>query len=97
MTVDYHSRLLSRQQAVYDDPSLPDELLYGRAGYLYALLYVRRHLGEEAVSSDIIRKVSLSFTCTVFLSCYYTYRHVQYVLYSNRYTYIVLLSCTIVS
>ena len=51
-------RLLSLSQHVLTDPSLPDEVLYGRSGYLLALLFVRRHLGEDAVPQEIVRRVS---------------------------------------
>ena len=37
--------------------NLPDELLYGRSGYLFALLYLRKELGDGIVPSTIIRKV----------------------------------------
>ena len=30
------------------------ELLYGRAGYLYALLFLRKHLGPSAVDPDLV-------------------------------------------
>lgn len=37
---------------------LPDELLYGRAGYLYALLFVRKHLKENnCITLELIRSV----------------------------------------
>ena len=36
---------------------LPDELLYGRVGYLYCLLHLRQELGDQAVPTIIIRKV----------------------------------------
>ena len=36
---------------------LPDELLYGRVGYLYCLLYLRQEIGDSAVPTIIIRKV----------------------------------------
>ena len=39
------------------DPSLPDEVLFGRSGYLGALLFVSRHLGDDAVPQDIIHRV----------------------------------------
>ena len=31
-----------------------DELLYGRAGLLYALLYTRRHVGDDAVPDSLL-------------------------------------------
>ncbi|XP_078377053.1 lanC-like protein 2 isoform X3 [Oculina patagonica] len=39
------------------DPSLPDEVLYGRAGYLFSLLYVQQHLGAEKINHGIINQV----------------------------------------
>ncbi|KAJ0180506.1 hypothetical protein K1T71_003910 [Dendrolimus kikuchii] len=36
----------------------PDELLYGKAGYLYALLFVNRHIsGKEVIPANHIEKV----------------------------------------
>ena len=31
--------------------NLPDELLYGRAGFLWACLFLNKHLGEGAIPS----------------------------------------------
>lgn len=51
-------RLLQLQRAVLSpDSDMPDELLYGRAGYLYALLYVNQQMGADAVEQDVITKV----------------------------------------
>ncbi|XP_064632805.1 lanC-like protein 2 [Lineus longissimus] len=50
-------RLLSLQDAVINDPNLPNEVLFGRVGYLFGLLFVRQHLGVEAVNSSILSKV----------------------------------------
>lgn len=36
---------------------IPDELLYGRAGYLFSLLYVRKNISPSAVDDDLIRQV----------------------------------------
>ncbi|XP_010555129.1 PREDICTED: lanC-like protein GCL2 [Tarenaya hassleriana] len=36
---------------------LPDELLYGRAGYLWACLFLNKHIGEETVPSATISEV----------------------------------------
>ena len=50
--------LLARAQEVAELPSsVPDELLYGRAGYLYTLLWLRSELGEAAVPSGLVRRV----------------------------------------
>lgn len=36
----------------------PDELLYGKAGYLYALLFVNKHIcGKEIIPANHIEKV----------------------------------------
>lgn len=52
------SRLLQLQRSVLSpDSDIPDELLYGRAGYLYALLYVNKEIGSDAVDEDTITKV----------------------------------------
>jgi hypothetical protein len=51
-------RLTSLHDAVCRDDSLPDEFLFGRVGYLFALLFVRQHLGEEVVNNSILSKVS---------------------------------------
>lgn len=51
-------RLLQLQRAVLSpDADVPDELLYGRAGYLYALLYVNKELGADAVDEGTVAKV----------------------------------------
>lgn len=60
------SRLLQLQRAVLSpDSDVPDELLYGRAGFLYALLYVNKEISRDAVDEATIAKVTpppLSFT-----------------------------------
>nr|XP_043897690.1 lanC-like protein 2 isoform X2 [Solea senegalensis]XP_043897699.1 lanC-like protein 2 isoform X2 [Solea senegalensis] len=55
---DCLSRLLQLQRSVLSpDSEMPDELLYGRAGYLYALLYVNKEMGGDTVDENIITKV----------------------------------------
>ena len=52
------SQIISLAADVTDLSSgLPDELLYGRAGYLYCLLYLRQEIGDSCVPTIIIRKV----------------------------------------
>ena len=52
------SQIISLAADVTDLSSgLPDELLYGRVGYLYCLLYLRQEIGDSAVPTIIIRKV----------------------------------------
>ena len=52
------SQIISLAADVTDLSSgLPDELLYGRVGYLYCILYLRQEIGDSAVPTIIIRKV----------------------------------------
>lgn len=37
--------------------SNPDEHLYGRAGYLYTLMFLRREIGHQAVDTQLITEV----------------------------------------
>ncbi|KAK7494624.1 hypothetical protein BaRGS_00014022 [Batillaria attramentaria] len=39
------------------DPRMPDEHLYGRAGYLAALMYVQTQLGQDAIHREVVVKV----------------------------------------
>nr|XP_057916083.1 lanC-like protein 2 isoform X2 [Doryrhamphus excisus] len=56
---DCLARLLQLQRSVLSpDSEMPDELLYGRAGYLYALLYVNSQLGNAAVEDATIAEVA---------------------------------------
>uniref|UniRef100_A0A672GWT5 Glutathione S-transferase LANCL1 n=1 Tax=Salarias fasciatus TaxID=181472 RepID=A0A672GWT5_SALFA len=52
------TRLLRYHQAARGSAALPDEMLYGRMGYLYALAFVRRQLGEERVPLEYIQQIS---------------------------------------
>lgn len=50
--------ILSLADQVCSVPSsLPDELLYGRAGYLFTLLYLRAEVGVDSVPSTLLRRV----------------------------------------
>ncbi|XP_015710381.1 lanC-like protein 2 isoform X3 [Coturnix japonica] len=52
------SRLLQLQRTVRSmDAEFPDELLYGRAGYLYALLYLNTEIASDTVPQSIIKEV----------------------------------------
>ena len=53
----YNDRLTARHTDVVNDPQIPDELMYGRSGYLHSLLFVQAHLGPEAIEEYIIDKV----------------------------------------
>lgn len=37
---------------------LPDELLYGRSGYLFSLIYLRHHLGPGVVDDQLMKQVT---------------------------------------
>lgn len=51
-------RLLQLQRSVLSqDSEMPDELLYGRTGYLYALLYINKEIGADTVDESTITKV----------------------------------------
>lgn len=64
------SRLLQLQHSVLSpDSDIPDELLYGRAGYLYALLYVNKEIGADTVDEATITKVR--YTCIRMLSYFH--------------------------
>jgi len=51
------NQLLEMVDIVESDPAIPDELLFGRAGYIYALLFVRKHLGDEVIPDDSFNRV----------------------------------------
>ena len=64
-------RLESLCQLVCDDPSMPDELLFGRVGYIYALLFVQQHLGEGKIDNSLVLKVNLyvnSLHCCLYIT-----------------------------
>ncbi|KAK7110913.1 glutathione S-transferase LANCL1-like [Littorina saxatilis] len=51
------SRLEGLSGEVVKESGTPDEHLYGRAGYLAALMFVQSHLGSNVIHVDTIRKV----------------------------------------
>uniref|UniRef100_A0A8C6YT35 LanC like glutathione S-transferase 2 n=1 Tax=Nothoprocta perdicaria TaxID=30464 RepID=A0A8C6YT35_NOTPE len=54
------AKLLQLQRTVIStDAELPDELLYGRAGYLYALLYLNTEIGPDTVPQSAINEVRM--------------------------------------
>ena len=53
MLVIFVSRLRVMCEKAITDPSLPDELLFGRAGVLFALLFLREsEIGESAARQE---------------------------------------------
>lgn len=68
--VDRYLRTIAKERAAVVDlegaaKELPDELLYGRAGYLYTLLFLRKELSElpstsTIISDELIRSVVMA-------------------------------------
>ncbi|XP_063778521.1 lanC-like protein 2 [Pseudophryne corroboree] len=57
-STDCITKLLQLHRGVVGaDPELSDELLYGRAGYLYALLYVNKEIGPDTVPQATIKEL----------------------------------------
>eukprot|EP00062_Callorhinchus_milii_P012588 gi/632959781/ref/XP_007895817.1/ PREDICTED: lanC-like protein 2 [Callorhinchus milii] len=57
-SLDCIKKLLHLHRSVVSlDSEIPDELLYGRAGYLYALLYVNAEIGPDIVPQTNIKEV----------------------------------------
>jgi cysteine synthase len=49
--------VLSYAETVSSDEFDASEILFGRAGYLTALLYLLRHLGPKSVPNEVFEKV----------------------------------------
>ena len=60
-----------------NDKSIPDEVLYGKAGYLYALLFVQKYIGEGTVNERTILKVMYCYPSEVFKLCNEVTRHTE--------------------
>ncbi|NXS02524.1 LANC2 protein, partial [Oxylabes madagascariensis] len=54
---DSESKECVTKTVISTDSELPDELLYGRAGYLYALLYLNTEIGPDTVPQSVIKEV----------------------------------------
>lgn len=69
-------RLLQLQRTVIStDSELPDELLYGRAGYLYALLYLNTEIGPDTVPQSVIKEVRHFSLPSIMLSVGLNWNH----------------------
>lgn len=56
-------RLLQYHQTVATGSSqLPDELLYGRMGYLYALVFINQQLGQDIIPLQYIQQVGQNWS-----------------------------------
>uniref|UniRef100_A0A8D3AFW1 Glutathione S-transferase LANCL1 n=2 Tax=Scophthalmus maximus TaxID=52904 RepID=A0A8D3AFW1_SCOMX len=53
-----NSLLQDHQRVVKGSGGLPDELLYGRMGYLYSLAFINRQLGQDRIPLQYIQQVS---------------------------------------
>ncbi|KAL2715276.1 lanC-like protein 2 isoform X1 [Vespula squamosa] len=64
------SKLISLSTHVISERNkIPDELLYGRAGYLFSLLYVNSNISPPPIKSDIIQQVIF---CIINSGCMYS-------------------------
>ncbi|KAJ8282993.1 hypothetical protein COCON_G00055120 [Conger conger] len=56
---DCLTRLLQlHQPVVRGEGKLPDELLYGRIGYLFALVFINQQFGQEKIPVQLIQEIS---------------------------------------
>ncbi|XP_070565574.1 lanC-like protein 2 [Ptychodera flava] len=58
----YSQELLSKLKDMHVEVlspefGLPDEILYGKAGYLYSLLFVQKRLGKAIITDELVQKV----------------------------------------
>ena len=56
-------------KVIIEDTGIPDEHLYGRAGYLAAVMFVQSQLGDDAIHTNIIRKVHV-YTFYIYIYIY---------------------------
>lgn len=58
------------QTVVMGSGGLPDELLYGRVGYLYSLVFVNQQLGQDTIPLQYIQQVGQNrSTVSVGIKC----------------------------
>lgn len=55
--------------------NLPDELLYGRVGFLWACLFLNKHLGQGTIPSTYTVILALEYSSAIMI--YWTYRMVK--------------------
>lgn len=48
------------QSVVQGKGKLPDELLYGRVGYLYSLIYINQQFQQETIPIQYIQQVTFT-------------------------------------
>ncbi|KAK1165938.1 glutathione S-transferase LANCL1 [Acipenser oxyrinchus oxyrinchus] len=54
---DLPSLLRLHQSVVKQDSHVPDEVLYGRMGYLYSLVFVNKQFGQEKIPMQYIQQI----------------------------------------
>lgn len=59
-----------KKDAIDPNSDLPSEYLYGRAGYLFALLFVNKYIQPEPIDKGLIRNVLIFL-----LNYYYDFIH----------------------
>jgi hypothetical protein len=58
--------------------SNPDEYLYGRAGYLYTLMFLRKEIGHNVIDSQLITEVNkLNFVLENSDRCCFLFRYLK--------------------
>ncbi|KAI5071569.1 hypothetical protein GOP47_0013820 [Adiantum capillus-veneris] len=45
---------MAKERSFLDNSGMPDELLYGRVGFLWACLFVNKYLGDETISWSLL-------------------------------------------
>jgi len=56
-TCDHLIQRLRDLLPAVSDPQIPDEVLFGRSGYLYACLFVNKHVSPDSIPPDVIEAV----------------------------------------
>lgn len=60
-------RIKSLSSYVLDESSdLPDELLYGRAGYLFSALFLNNNISPPPIEDELIKQVIYSNTNIIY-------------------------------
>eukprot|EP00250_Pteridium_aquilinum_P006679 c16545_g1_i2 orf=655-1701(-) len=50
-------REMAKERSFVDNSGMPNELLYGRAGFLWACLFVNKHLGDETIPWSLLEAI----------------------------------------
>jgi hypothetical protein len=72
--IETHRILVMKNDALKS--SKPDEYLYGRAGYLYTLMFLRHEIGSSCIDQQVITDVQIELntmlTSFKYVSCLIT-------------------------